>query len=83
VPAGCGAAAVLDEKRLAQTGAVGLTIDEQGKIAIATDRGVDEDRPWSPAPRRPRSDRIERPGAAIGPIRADPADPTIDPADPR
>jgi len=82
-PAGCKAAVVLDEKRLAETGAVGLTIDEQGKMTIATDRGIDEDRPWSPAPRRPRSDRIERPGVATGPIRADPADPAIDPAEPQ
>jgi competence protein ComEC len=82
-PAGCRAAVVLDEKRLAETGAVGLTIDEQGKVVIAANRGVDEDRPWSPAPRRPRSDRIERPGVATGPIHADPADPAIDPAEPQ
>ena len=33
-----------------------------------------EDRPWSPAPKRPRSDRVQRPGKGA-PMRADPADP--------
>ncbi|HLW89830.1 MAG TPA: ComEC/Rec2 family competence protein, partial [Roseiarcus sp.] len=82
-PAGCKAAVVLDQKRLAETGAVGLTIDDDGKVSIATDRGVGQDRPWSPAPRRPRSDRVERPGAVSGPIRPDPADPSLEPAEPQ
>jgi hypothetical protein len=81
-PHGCRAAVVLDDRRLAETGAVGLTIDEAGTIAMATDRSVGEDRPWSPAPKRPRDDRIERPGATDV-IHADPADPSIEPADPR
>ncbi|HXW20259.1 MAG TPA: competence protein ComEC, partial [Roseiarcus sp.] len=81
-PRGCRAAVVLDDRRLAETGAVGLTIDEAGTIAMTTDRSVGEDRPWSPAPQRPRDDRIERPGAT-GVIHADPADPSIEPADPR
>jgi len=81
-PSGCKAALVLDERRLAETGAVGLAIDADGKIALTTDRSIGEDRPWSPAPKRARSDRIERPGATGG-IRADPADPPIEPAEPQ
>jgi competence protein ComEC len=57
-PTGC-KAQVFDERRLAETGAVGLTW-EDGKFAVATDRAPTEDRPWSPAPKRPRSDRAPR-----------------------
>jgi competence protein ComEC len=71
-PTGC-KAQVFDERRLAETGAVGLTW-EDGKFAVATDRAPTEDRPWSPAPKHQRNDRIERPGK-IGSTRADPADP--------
>jgi competence protein ComEC len=77
-PAGCKAAIVLDERRLAATGAVGLTIDESGKVALVADHGVDLDRPWSPAPRKPRDDRIDRPGANGKPVTRDPADPATD-----
>jgi competence protein ComEC len=77
-PAGCKAALVLDERRLAATGAVGLNFGEDGKAAMTADRGVDEDRPWSPAPRASRNDRVERPGAAGKPMRPDPADPVVE-----
>jgi competence protein ComEC len=77
-PTGCKAALVLDEQRLARTGAVGITIDEEGRVALVADRGADQDRPWSPAPRKPRSDRIERPGESGKPVRPDPADPSVE-----
>ena len=72
-PAGCKAAEVFDERRLAQTGALGLVWDGAGFV-LASDRSLLEDRPWSPAPKQPRNDRIERPGKSAAP-RADPADP--------
>jgi competence protein ComEC len=76
-PAGCKAAEVFDERRLAETGAVGLAWSGDG-FTLATDRSILEDRPWSPAPKRARSDRIERPGKS-GAMRADPADPIAEP----
>jgi competence protein ComEC len=79
-PAGCKAAEVFDERRLAQTGAVGLTWTGDG-FALATDRAPLEDRPWSPAPKRAHSDRIERPGKS-GAVQADPADPIAEPQSP-
>jgi competence protein ComEC len=75
-PAGC-KAQVFDERRLAETGAVGLVWDGAG-FEVATDRALLEDRPWSPAPKRARSDRVERPGKG-GAMRADPADPIAEP----
>lgn len=75
-PAGC-KAQVFDERRLAETGAVGLVWDGEG-FEVATDRALLEDRPWSPAPKRARSDRVERPGKG-GAMRADPADPIAEP----
>ena len=56
-PANCAAPLVLDERRLAETGAVGL-VWEAGKLQMATDRGALEDRPWSPAPQRPAREEI-------------------------
>ncbi len=81
-PPSCKAALVLDENRLAATGAVGVTIDEEGRLAFAADRGVDQDRPWSPAPRKRRDDRIERPGETGRPVRPDPADAATDDSPP-
>ncbi len=77
-PATCGPALVFDERRLAETGAVGLNWDG-ARFRVSADRGALEDRPWSPAPRRPKSDRVRRPGA--GATGADPADET-DPGSP-
>ncbi len=48
-PASCAAPLVLDERRLARTGAVGLSY-EGGKYRVVTDKGARLDRPWSPAP---------------------------------
>jgi competence protein ComEC len=78
-PANC-AAATFDERQLAATGAVGLVWDGT-RFVVSTDRAPLEDRPWSPAPKRPRSERIVRPGqtATHG---ADPADPAEEPSDP-
>jgi competence protein ComEC len=72
-PTGCEAGQMFDERRLAETGAVGLVWDFAG-FTVATDRAPLEDRPWSRAPKRPHSDRVERPGQG-GAQRADPADP--------
>jgi competence protein ComEC len=76
-PAGCRAAFLLDERRLASTGAVGLTIDESGKVSMTTDRRADQDRPWSPAPKTARNDRVERPGSSEKAIASDSSDPTL------
>ena len=64
-------AVVFDERGLAQTGAVGLNWDG-AKFRVVTDRGALENRPWSPAPRRPLDERVHRPGGASR--AADPAD---------
>ena len=72
-PAGCKADEVFDERRLAETGAVGLVWDG-ASFALAADRAPLQDRPWSPAPKRPRNDRVARPGGG-GAMPADPADP--------
>jgi competence protein ComEC len=76
-PTGCKAAQVFDERRLAETGAVGLVWDGAG-LAFASDRGALDDRSWSPAPKRPRNDRVARPGASAV-SHADPADPVPEP----
>jgi competence protein ComEC len=82
-PAGCAAQVVLDERRLAETGAVGIVFGEDGKASIETARTVGEDRPWSPAPKRAHSDRPARPGDDRKPLRADPADPVGEPDAPQ
>jgi competence protein ComEC len=68
-PATCAPARVYDERRLQETGAVGLVWTAKGLVETAA-RAPLEDRPWSPAPRRPRDDRLRRPGSR----GADPAD---------
>ncbi|MGO4871212.1 MAG: ComEC/Rec2 family competence protein [Roseiarcus sp.] len=70
-PADC-KAEVFDERRLALTGAVGLNWDG-ARFVVSTDRTALEDRPWSPAPKRARPDRVVRPGQG-GAKGADPAD---------
>ncbi len=72
-PAACKAKFVLDEKTLARTGAVGLTWSDDGGIALASDRSSLQDRPWSPAPREARDDRLLRLGHVTS-HGADPAD---------
>ena len=49
-PSGCAAMLVLDKNKLVETGAVGLQFVD-GKIAVTAARALDEDRPWSPAPK--------------------------------
>ena len=68
-PATCKPARVYDERRLRETGAVGLVWTRDGFRETAA-RSPLEDRPWSPAARRPRDERIHRPGSH----GADPAD---------
>ncbi|MDE2017887.1 MAG: hypothetical protein KGI57_09290, partial [Hyphomicrobiales bacterium] len=52
-PPGC-AAATFDSRRLATTGSVALDLARDGTVAAtASVRSAYEDRPWSPAPRRP------------------------------
>ena len=76
-PPGCKAANVFDEKRLARTGAVGLTWNG-ARFVVASDRSVLEDRPWSPAPKVLRGDRVERP--VVKPVTgAEAADPAAEP----
>ena len=76
-PASC-KAQTFDERRLAITGAAGLVWDG-AQFVVTTDRSPLEDRPWSPAPKRPLSDRLVRPGQS-GAKGADPADPSEEPA---
>jgi competence protein ComEC len=78
-PANC-SALTFDERRLASTGAIGLNWDGQ-QFVVSADRGALEDRPWSPAPKRPLADRLVRPGAAARKTGADPADPTTEPGE--
>ncbi len=79
-PASCRARNVFDERRLRETGAVGLVWDGKAFEASA-DRAPLEDRPWSPAPKRPHADRVVRPGPHAAPAGADPADPDAEPAE--
>jgi competence protein ComEC len=72
-PTACKAGEVFDERRLAETGAVGLVWDGEN-LLVTADRTKFQDRPWSPTPKRARSDRIARPGKGET-MRADPADP--------
>ena len=50
-PVGCGAEIVIDRARLDDAGAMTLRLDDD-VIHVRRARGVDEDRPWSRAPRR-------------------------------
>ena len=45
------------------------------RFVVAADRAALEDRPWSPAPKRPRGERVVRPGqpTSKGPTRPIPA----------
>ncbi len=50
-PQGCAASLIIDRDRLAETGAV--TLKEEGdRWQMTTAHDPDEDRPWSPAPKR-------------------------------
>ena len=75
-PADC-AALTFDERKLAATGAVGLTWNG-ARFVVSADRAPLEDRPWSPAPKKARAERLKRPGQASGAKGADPADPIVD-----
>ena len=72
-PAFCKPLELLDERRLGDTGAVGLTWDGK-RYGEVTDRAPTLDRPWYPAPKRPHTDRVVRPGEHAAPAGADPAD---------
>jgi len=50
-PAGCAAALVIDRDTLKEKGAVALSFGKAG-VELRSVRAPDEDRPWSPAPRR-------------------------------
>jgi competence protein ComEC len=71
-PATCKPPRLFDERRLAETGAVGLNWDGT-QFRVATDRAPAEDRPWSPAPKKGRNERVVRPPTAAS-TGADPAD---------
>jgi competence protein ComEC len=60
-PSGCGAAIVIDRRKLARTGAVTLRF-EKDRVEWKAARAPDEDRPWSPAPkeRKARAAPTER-----------------------
>ena len=56
-PIGCAAKAVIDRGSLKQTGAVTLSATAEG-FRTRSARGADEDRPWSPASKRPWTYRV-------------------------
>ena len=56
-PTGCAAEVVVDRHSLRQSGAVTLRIQGQ-HLAESSVRAADEDRPWSPAPRRSRGYKL-------------------------
>jgi competence protein ComEC len=49
---GCAAAIVIDREKLKQTGALTLAFAKDGGVQMRAARAADEDRPWSPAPKR-------------------------------
>jgi competence protein ComEC len=49
---GCAAAIVIDREKLKQTGALTLAFAKDGAVQMRAARAADEDRPWSPAPKR-------------------------------
>ena len=51
VPAGCKAGFIIDRERLYELGAVSLRFSAE-QLVMRSHRSVQEDRPWSPAPRR-------------------------------
>ncbi|MGH7756568.1 MAG: ComEC/Rec2 family competence protein, partial [Vulcanimicrobiaceae bacterium] len=51
-PIGCAASIVIDRDKLKQTGAVTLSFTKDGAVQMVAARAADEDRPWSPAPKR-------------------------------
>ncbi len=59
-PAGCAAPIVIDRRRLSETGAVALRFKPDG-VEWTTARAIDEDRPWSPAPRERRKPAFAAP----------------------
>ena len=79
-PAGCKAAAGVRRAAPRRDRRCRPHLDGDG-FTLATDRAQLEDRPWSPAPKRARSDRVERPGKSSA-SHADPADPIAEPLSP-
>ncbi|MGJ0394751.1 MAG: ComEC/Rec2 family competence protein [Methylocystis sp.] len=59
-PAGCAAPIVIDRRKLSETGAVALRFKADG-VEWTTARAIDEDRPWSPAPRERRKPAFAAP----------------------
>ena len=51
-PLACAAAIVIDRDKLKQTGALTLAFAKDGVVQMRAARAADEDRPWSPAPKR-------------------------------
>jgi competence protein ComEC len=49
---GCAANIVIDREKLKQTGALTLAFAKDGAVQMRAARAADEDRPWSPAPKR-------------------------------
>src|SRR5690242_12730606 len=51
-PIGCAAKIIIDREMLKETGAVTLSFKKAGRAELRAARAPDEDRPWSPAPKR-------------------------------
>ncbi|WP_409979699.1 ComEC/Rec2 family competence protein [Methylocystis sp.] len=59
-PTGCAAPIVIDRRKLSETGAVSLRF-KGDEVEWTTARAIDEDRPWSPAPRERRKPAFPAP----------------------
>jgi competence protein ComEC len=51
-PIGCATKIIIDREKLQETGAVTLSFKKDGQAELRAARAPDEDRPWSPAPKR-------------------------------
>jgi competence protein ComEC len=49
---GCAASIVINRGKLKRTGALTLAFAKDGVVQMRAARAADEDRPWSPAPKR-------------------------------
>jgi competence protein ComEC len=64
-PMGCAAGIVIDRDKLKETGALTLSFVKD-EVHTRSDRAADEDRPWSPAPKRHWGRAAPPPAAKAG-----------------
>ncbi|MBO0734211.1 MAG: competence protein ComEC, partial [Methylocapsa sp.] len=61
-PIGCAAKIIIDREKLKETGAVTLSFKKDGRVEMRPARAPDENRPWSPAPKRGWGRAVPPPG---------------------